>query len=137
MACSVRPNDDAGGSRNPNRSATFAQVTTIINTSCATGMCHNATSGQINFKTPSPDLHSVLTTALPTSVAHCKGTTLVVPNNAAGSFLVSVVTAKATCKNNGTDEMIARMPDNCMGNSCLSAAQIKTISDWIAAGAPM
>jgi len=91
---------------------------------------------QVNFKTPSPDLYSVLTTAIPTSVQHCKGTTMVVPNNAAGSFLVSVVTAKATCKNNGTDESIARMPDNCSGNSCLSAAQIKTITDWINAGAP-
>jgi len=126
----------AAGAGGGGSTATLAQVTTIINGSCATGMCHNSTSGQLNFKTPSPDLYSVLTTAIPTTVGHCKGTTLVVPSNAAGSFLVSVVTAKATCKNNGADEMIARMPDNCSGNTCLSAAQIKTISDWIAAGAP-
>jgi hypothetical protein len=100
-------------------------------------MCHNAASKEVNFKAPSPDLYSVLTTAIPTTVNHCKGTTLVVPSNAAGSFLVSVVSAgQATCKNNGANEMIARMPDNCMGASCLSAAQIKTISDWIGAGAP-
>ncbi|MEI9953677.1 MAG: hypothetical protein WDO74_33035 [Pseudomonadota bacterium] len=116
--------------------ATLAQVTTIINTSCATGTCHNAASGQVNFKTPSPDLYTVLTTALPTSVMHCKGTTLVVPSNAAGSFLASVVAAKASCKNNGADEMIDRMPDACTTASCLTAAQIKTISDWITAGAP-
>lgn len=125
-----------GGSAGGGSTATFAQVTTIINSSCATGMCHNATSGQLNFKTPSPDLYTVLTTAIPSSVAHCKGTTLVVPSNAAGSFLASVVKAKATCKNNGADESIARMPDNCNGNSCLSTAQIATISDWINAGAP-
>jgi hypothetical protein len=130
----------AAGAGGGGSTATFAQVTTIINGSCATGMCHNATSKQVNFKTPSPDLYSVLTTALPTAVEHCKGTTLVVPSNTAGSFLLSVVSvtspAKATCKNNGTDEMIAKMPDNCNGNSCLTTAQIKTISDWIAAGAP-
>jgi hypothetical protein len=28
------------------------------------------------------------------------------------------------------------MPDSCTGNSCLTTAQVKTISDWIAAGAP-
>lgn len=116
--------------------ATFAQVTTIINMSCTTGMCHNSSSMQVNFKTPSPDLYSVLTTAIPTSVQHCKGTTLVVPNDVAGSFLVSVVKGAAMCKNNGANENIAKMPDNCMGNSCLTTAQINTISSWIMAGAP-
>jgi hypothetical protein len=50
--------------------------------------------------------------------------------------LVSVLKAKATCKNNGADESIARMPDNCSGNSCLTTAQIATITDWVNAGAP-
>src|SRR6478735_7550289 len=126
----------AGGAGGGGSTATFAQVTTIINSSCTTGTCHNASSMQVNFKTPSPDLYTVLTTAIPTSVQHCKGSTLVVPNNAAGSLLVAITTAKTTCKNNGADEQIAKMPDNCMGNNCLSTAQIKTISDWIAAGAP-
>jgi hypothetical protein len=120
----------AGGS-----TATFAQVTTIINTSCATGTCHNASSMQVNFKTPSPDLYSVLTTAIPTSVMHCKGTMLVVPSDAT-SFLLAVVKGAAMCKNSGTNENIGRMPESCTGNSCLTTAQIKTISDWIAAGAP-
>ncbi len=79
----------------------------------------------------------MLTTAIPTSVMHCKGTTLVAPGNAAGSFLVTVVSpGMPSCKNNGANETIGRMPDNCTNNTCLTAAQIKTISDWITAGAP-
>ena len=126
----------SAGAAGGGSTATFAQVTTIINGSCTTGSCHNAQSGQVNFKTPSPDLYTVLTTAIPTSVMHCKGTTMVVPSNAASSFLVTVVSpGMPSCKNGTANETIGRMPDNCTTATCLSAAQIKTITDWINAGA--
>jgi hypothetical protein len=63
---------------------------------------------------------------------------LVTPNDA-NSFLISVVKAGASCpKGGGT---IGRMPDNCKTTAggmpqCLTADQIKLISDWVAAGAP-
>ncbi|MEO8902574.1 MAG: hypothetical protein ABI488_11300 [Polyangiaceae bacterium] len=121
---------------------TFAQVKTIFSSSCGTGQCHNKASGQLDFQ-GTTDLHGLLTTAIPgTGVAHCNGTTLVTPNNSAGSFLVTAIKGpgKVTCKKSGADEMIGRMPDNCSTSggmpACLSAAQIKTISDWIDAGAP-
>lgn len=126
----------AAGAGGGGSTGTFAQVTAIINMSCTSGNCHSASSNQVNFKTPSPDLYTVLTTAIPSSVMHCKGTTLVVPNDVAGSFLVSVVKGAAMCKNNGANENIPKMPDNCQGNTCLTTAQINTISSWIMAGAP-
>ncbi len=124
-------------------SPTFAAVKTLFSTSCGTGNCHNKNSGQLDYQ-GTTDLHALLTTPIPaTGSAHCNGTTLAVPNDAASSFLVTVVTGpgQVTCKKNGTNEMIGRMPDDCSTTStnpraCFTAAQIKTITDWIAAGAP-
>jgi hypothetical protein len=67
---------------------------------------------------------------------------LVVPNDAASSFLVKIVQGAASCTKGTGTENIGRMPDNCSTTStnpraCLTAAEIKTITDWIAAGAPM
>ena len=117
------------GSGGGSSTASFANVTTIINGRCVG--CHGG--GQhVNL---SADLYTALTTPIPMSAAHCKGTTLVVPGNAAGSFLVSIVKGMSTCKNNAANESIPRMPDRCNGNSCLSAAQVQTLTDWINAGA--
>ena len=123
-------------------SATFAAVKTLFGMSCGVGTCHNAASGHLDYQ-GTKDLHGLLTTPIAAAIKHCNGTTLVVANNAAGSFLVTAVTGPGmvTCKKNGADEMIARMPDTCSTTStnpraCLTTAQIKTITDWIAAGAP-
>ena len=122
----------SGGSGGGGSTATFAAVKTLITSKCAT--CHTSSSGLVNFQ--SGDLYTTLTTALPTSLQYCKGDKLVTANDA-NSLLIRVVTAATMCSNNGTMQNLARMPDNCSGNNCLSAAQIKTISDWVAAGAPM
>jgi hypothetical protein len=57
------------------------------------------------------------------------------------SLLVQAVTGpgKISCnKSGGGTEMIARMPDDCpTARPCLTDAQIKLISDWVAAGAKM
>jgi len=122
--------------------ATFAEVKTIFGSSCSnsTNKCHDAASGHSNF---SGDLYAALTTPLPATGMYqmCKGTTLVTPSNAADSFLVKLITGpgQSTCKDSGKDTKIDRMPNKCGQASpapaCLTAAQIKTISDWIAAGA--
>jgi hypothetical protein len=122
--------------------ATFAEVKTIFGSSCSnsTNKCHDAASGHTNF---SGDLYAALTMPLPATGMYqmCKGTTLVTPSNATDSFLVKLVTGpgQSTCKDSGKDTKVDRMPNKCGsgGNTpaCLTAAQIKTISDWIAAGA--
>lgn len=57
------------------------------------------------------------------------------------SLLIKAVTGpgKISCsKAGGGTEMIARMPDDCPGERpCLTDAQIKLLTDWIAAGAKM
>ena len=121
--------------------ASFVAVKALIISSCATSKCHDSASGHSNFH--DGDLYTTLTTALPTtSKQMCKGSTLVTSGNAAGSFLVKLVTgpSQSTCKDSGKDSNVDRMPDKCGGASpapaCLTTAQIKTISDWITAGVP-
>jgi hypothetical protein len=118
---------------------TFAQVSSLLGMACAGSMCHGGTN-HTNFTNMS-GLYMRLTTPLPTSSPHCDGTTLVVPSNAAGSFLVSVIKGQAMCMNGTMMETIPRMPNDCSTSSmnpraCLTAAQIKLIEDWVAAGAP-
>jgi len=122
--------------------ATFAEVKAIFGSSCSnsTNKCHDAASGHSNF---SGDLYTALTMPLPSTGMYqmCKGTTLVTPSNAAESFLVKLITGpgQSTCKDSGKDTKVDRMPNKCGQASpapaCLTAAQIKTISDWITAGA--
>jgi hypothetical protein len=116
---------------------TFAQIKTLFGTSCGVGMCHNKASGNLDYQ-GTADLHSLLTTAIPQGTAHGVGSTLVVPNDAT-SFLISLVKGGTSCPKGGG--MIGRMPDSCSTTStnpraCLTADQIKLISDWVAAGAP-
>jgi hypothetical protein len=71
----------------------------------------------------------------------CEGTILAPPGNAAGSFLVKLVTgpSQSTCQDAGKDSKVDRMPDKCGTTgapACLTTAQIKTLTDWIAANAP-
>jgi hypothetical protein len=58
------------------------------------------------------------------------------------SFLITATAGptndKVTCKKGGGTEMIARMPDDCPSQRpCLTAEQIKLLTDWVAGGAPM
>jgi hypothetical protein len=72
---------------------------------------------------------------MPMSIAFCKGDTMVTAGDA-NSLLVRIVTGSTMCKNGTAMQNVAKMPDNCNGNGCLSTAEIQTIKDWIAAGAP-
>lgn len=132
-----------GGSAGGTSTATFAKVSQLLSTSCAGANCHAAASQQADFLTAT-GLYTRLTTPL-TDAQHCVGETLVTPGDASKSFLLKIIqgtggkTANhSTCKNNNGTEDIVRMPDDCPGQRpCLTADQIKLVSDWVAAGAPM
>ncbi len=128
----------AGGSAGGTATASFAAVKTIFSTSCGVGGCHNTASGELNFQ-GTTDLHGLLTQPIAAGTKHCIGTTVVVPMDAA-SYLLTVVKGNSTCPKGGGGN-IGRMPDGCStdpnaNRKCLTDAQIKTLSDWIAAGAP-
>jgi hypothetical protein len=114
-------------------------VKTIFSASCGTGMCHNAGSMHTNFQ--QGELYTTLTTAIAATPMQneCNGSILMVPGDAT-SFIVKVInTGGGTCKDGGTDNTIPRMPYMCgtgANPACLTAAQIKTITDWVTAGAP-
>jgi hypothetical protein len=111
-------------------------VAGVLSTACAGATCHGGTT-QLNL-TNMTGLYMRLTTPIAAPTKNCVGTTLVVPNNTAGSFLVQVVSAKSPCMNGGASQMVGPMPEGCAAtpSKCLTAAQIKQISDWVAAGAP-
>jgi hypothetical protein len=119
---------------------TFAEIKTLFGTHCGVGTCHNAASMHLNYQ-GTADLHALLTSPIPAGNKDCVGTTPVVANDQT-SFLLKVVSPAgggACPKGTGT---IGRMPDGCNTGGtggkpmCLTDAQIKTLSDWIAAGAP-
>jgi hypothetical protein len=122
--------------------ATFAQVKGVLMASCKGSKCHDPGNEKNNIDLTTADgLYTRLTMPIPQGIAHCDGTTLVVPGNVGMSFLATAVAGpgngKVTCKKGGGTEMIARMPDDCPDQRpCLMADQIKVIQDWIAAGAP-
>lgn len=121
---------------------TFTQVKDLLAMSCKGSKCHDAgNSGKQVDLTTSDGLYMRLTMPLPNTTAHCVGNTLIVPNMPTMSLLVQAVTGpgKISCnKSGGGTEMIARMPDDCpTARPCLTDAQIKLISDWVAAGAKM
>jgi hypothetical protein len=113
---------------------TFAAVKTLIGMNCGTGMCHNAASKQLDFQ-GTADLHALLTTPIATTIPHCNGSTLAVSMDA-NSLIVRITKGATMCSEGGQMKNIARMPDNCTGNKCFSDAQVKILTDWIAAGAP-
>jgi hypothetical protein len=111
--------------------------------SCKGSNCHDKGNGKNNIDLVTADgLYTRLTTAIPAGTSHCDGTVMVVPGNTQMSFLVTATAGpgngKVTCKKGNGTEMIARMPDDCPGQRpCLTDAQIKLLTDWVAAGAPM
>lgn len=114
---------------------TFAEVATILGTSCGTGTCHQGGTHQ-DLRNDA-GLHDRIVGKMPVGTkanAMCLTKTLVVPSNPATSVISQVIKAATPgCTN-------ARMPDNCPGGmparACLTAAQIATIDAWITAGAP-
>lgn len=120
--------------------ATFAQVKTILSTSCAGNMCHSEPSQHIDWVTEA-GLYDRLTMPIGNNGADCKGSTPVVKNMPNDSLLVQILKMNnpPACKDAGMQtQNVNRMPNMCGGGGpqCLSDANIKTISDWIAAGAP-
>jgi hypothetical protein len=118
---------------------TFAQVAALLGSKCSGAMCHGG-ANHVNLVDMS-GLYMRLTTPLPMTMAHCGGTTLVVPSNPSGSFLLSVIKGGANCMKGGAMEAIDRMPHMCSTSSstpraCLTATEIKLIEDWISGGAP-
>jgi hypothetical protein len=110
-------------------------------TSCAGNMCHSEPSQHIDWVTEA-GLYDRLTMPIGNNGADCKGSTPVVKNMPDESLLVQIVKMNnpPACKAQGGGAgMVNRMPNMCGGGGtpCLTDAQIKTISDWIGAGAPM
>ena len=114
---------------------------TIFAASCATNTCHNGGNNpHLNYSNVA-GLYALLTSPIAAQAnRECIGTTPVVAGDVNGSLLANIVKGNTTCKNNGNNQNIVRMPDDCSatGNTprpCLTADKIKTITDWIAAGA--
>ena len=123
----------ATGAGGTGGAATFAQVATILGTSCGTGTCHDGTQ-HVDLRNTT-GLYGRIVNASPNgsrTMASCTSRMLIVPNNVANSVIAQVIMASVSgCTN-------ARMPDECPSmRQCLTAAQISTITNWITAGAPM
>ena len=121
----------------------FGQVTALLGKRCAGSKCHSSSATQLAFATAAGSaLHSLLTTPIPAGIPHCVGVTLVTPNDTNSPLLKIVMSGgKIACTKPKT-ENVGPMPDKCTTTStsvtgvCLTAAEIKLISDWISAGAP-
>jgi hypothetical protein len=120
----------AGSAGSGGATVAFSDITTLFSDHCAS--CHSATTtGKLNYSNAAT-LYSVLTTAIP-GADTCAGSTLVVPGNTTTSFLLTAVKTGGACPVGGGT--IGHMPLGCT-TTCLTTAQIATISDWIAEGAP-
>lgn len=132
----------SGGSGGGGNGVTFAQVQNLLAMSCKGSKCHDMGNEKNNIDlVTAAGLYQRLTMPIPDNIQHCGGTTMVVPGKTADSFLYVAVAGptndKVTCKKGAGTEMIARMPDDCPADRpCLTAEQIKLISDWITGGAP-
>lgn len=120
--------------------AAFGPVKALLAMSCKGAKCHDAASDEMDWTT-SDGLYTRLTSPIPNTIDHCPGDTPVLKNMADQSLLVRVLKGNTMCsKAGGGMAQLARMPDHCGegGNNppCLTDAQIKIVSDWIAAGAP-
>ena len=128
----------SGGSGGGGSSPLFAAVKAQIAKTCATGKCHNAASGELVYQmVDDATLYKNLTSPVPTGAKHCQGSIAVVPSDA-NSLLLRAIKGDTTCMNNGQSQNIAQMPDDCPANNnpCLTAAEQKIFTDWVAAGAP-
>jgi hypothetical protein len=112
----------------------------ILASNCSGAMCHSAGTFHMDWATEST-LHANLTMPIPDSqMHHCIGNTPVVAGMPEMSLLYKVIQGDTMCnKKGGGMEKLAKMPDHCGSGAntpmCLNADQIKTIGDWITAGA--
>jgi hypothetical protein len=102
--------------------ATFSAVASIIGQRCALPACHGG--GRSPKLTNSSSLYQTLTS---TTVMACAGNALVKPSDPTNSALLMLPNWE--CKD-------LTMPQGCVDMPCLAADELKTISDWIQAGAP-
>lgn len=142
LSCSSKENPpvDAGSGCTPftapaaGGTATKAQVTAILQTSCAFNSCHGASPGQGKLFLPASGDWRAEVVDKP-STQH-KTMKRVVPGDPQNSWFLLKLTdglcavPKSSC--NG-DNCGVRMPQ---ANDALPKEDIQTISDWIRAGAP-
>jgi len=105
-------------------SAAFVQVSSILGKNCGIKGCH--ADKQSPHFVPDSMLYPMLT-GPNTVIAACDYTRLVEEGDPARSALVRLMNRKCGS---------FTMPPSCNKTTCLSAADLKTLSDWIAAGAP-
>jgi len=99
----------------------FAEVSKIIVATCASATCHG---GRRNPNLTAANLYSTLTS---TSVRQCGNDRMVTARDTANSALLEVVNGQ--CGN-------FVMPQGCDILPCIAAPELKTITDWVLAGAP-
>jgi hypothetical protein len=130
--CGSSANTDPGSSDSPTPTATFTEVySSIMSSSCTP--CHASggagyTTGRLNMSSQAAAYTSLQQNAAGVSCG-TSGLKLVVPGDAAMSVLFQKIdSANPPCG--------AQMPFGCAGTkSCLTAAQVTEIENWINEGA--
>jgi hypothetical protein len=103
----------------------FAQVKTILDRSCSGTLgCHGVFGRRPMLQSSDSNLSETLATF---AVSKCSGHKLIVPGSRATSALVEVVSG-------GCGSL--RMPPSCSSSTCISTADLTTLTTWIDAGAP-
>lgn len=113
----------AAGSGGSNAPATFAAVAAILEMSCGHLSCHGGGEEGQDLVLTGEGLHQTLLTRM---VEPCNDKPLVVPNDPANSALVMLPTWQC-------NDFV--MPQGCIDDVCLPAADMATITAWIQAGA--
>jgi hypothetical protein len=133
----------AGSSAGAGTATQFGQVSSLLAKRCSGSKCHGSGATNLAFANATGStLHSLLTSPIPASVPHCVGVTLVTPNNTSSPLVEIVMSGGKIACTNPKSESEGPMPDKCSTTStsqtgvCLTAAEIKVITDWISAGAP-
>jgi len=104
-------------------SAAFRQVSVIFGKNCGIAGCH-ADKQSPHFSADAM-LYATLTAG--TVLAECDYNKMIEPGDPSKSALVQLMNRKC-----GT----FTMPPGCNKTTCLSAADLQTLSDWVQAGAP-
>ena len=105
-------------------SAAFARVSTLLGKNCGLSGCH--ADKQSPHFVPGPMLYATLTGGN-TVLAECDYAKLVEPGDPSKSALMRLMNRKCGS---------FTMPPSCNKTTCLSAADLMALSDWIQAGAP-
>ncbi|MGC4092439.1 MAG: hypothetical protein QM756_32090 [Polyangiaceae bacterium] len=110
----------------------FAQVAKVFSQHC-TG-CHGSTQSVRIVLADDDGLYGRLTTPLPAT--SCVGVTPVDVTSPMSSLLYNIVAGPIDFSAQSPLCKLNQMPNGCFFDSCLPAAKISTIQDWISAGAP-